>query len=642
MVLKKQLNQANTGYLFVKDSRTNRSRLIISSLIVVLFLVGIASNFIFSNFKRNLEKSFYSSEYKTASYYKQQLLDLIDTNEKILNDIYLSPTVQDIIDYHNYDLLEDLEIEKSRLKEHLKTLSNNTHSAELIALSKKPCGVLQAKLNNKHLTCQDLFKDLSIYVVFNIEDFLRRINSQFKSETVTISNLRNNNPHFFEFQISKNLFFKFKKNDKQFTRSLNVMKISHYIFMTMLILLISFILYIIWKKSLRETFQVLNSFESMLKGDYKVLPLNRSDTSYEINKKINKIVSELKLTNNLKAKAQLHDLAKQVAHDIRSPLAALELVMEDIRHLPEDSRELTLHAINRIKDIANNLSKDSTQTKQDGPTSCLPSITVANVVNEKNIEYQNINGIEISFEDQTSKRNFVQFKESELARIVSNLINNAVESLKQQGRIDVTLSETENSLQLIVQDNGAGFPTEILEAPISRGNTIGKDNGQGLGLAHAKEIVETFGGTLSIANKSDGASGAIIEISIPRAAAPAWFKDEINLSDKSRTVIIDDDQSIHGLWKKLIKQKHAHMPIKDLYTTAEIKSALKDVKNDELVLIDYDLRQDKNGLDYIREFNLQNVALVTSNYDTEEVVNYCSEHGIQLIPKQIVSAINLN
>jgi signal transduction histidine kinase len=53
--------------------------------------------------------------------------------------------------------------------------------------------------------------------------------------------------------------------------------------------------------------------------------------------------------------AQLSSLARQVAHDIRSPLAALDVGLSDLGELPENKRILVRTAVNRIKDIANNL-----------------------------------------------------------------------------------------------------------------------------------------------------------------------------------------------------------------------------------------------------------------------------------------------
>lgn len=49
------------------------------------------------------------------------------------------------------------------------------------------------------------------------------------------------------------------------------------------------------------------------------------------------------------------NLSAQVAHNIRSPLAALETVLNKANQLPHEYRIMVSHAINRIRDIANNL-----------------------------------------------------------------------------------------------------------------------------------------------------------------------------------------------------------------------------------------------------------------------------------------------
>lgn len=49
----------------------------------------------------------------------------------------------------------------------------------------------------------------------------------------------------------------------------------------------------------------------------------------------------------------------QVSHDIRSPLAALEMISGSINELPEEKRIIVRSAINRIRDIANSLLKEN-------------------------------------------------------------------------------------------------------------------------------------------------------------------------------------------------------------------------------------------------------------------------------------------
>ena len=51
----------------------------------------------------------------------------------------------------------------------------------------------------------------------------------------------------------------------------------------------------------------------------------------------------------------LFDLAAGVAHDIRSPLIALDIIIKDIKNISEEQRIIIRNATNRINDIANNL-----------------------------------------------------------------------------------------------------------------------------------------------------------------------------------------------------------------------------------------------------------------------------------------------
>lgn len=345
-----------------------------------------------------------------------------------------------------------------------------------------------------------------------------------------------------------------------------------------------------------------------------------------------------KLVTNEKERAILK-LTKQVAHDIRSPLAALEIVMEDIKNLPEESRELTLHAINRIQDIANNLSKEG-GIKQEKISDSLISIVVDNIVNEKSIEYQSKGNIHINYTDNTTTNNFVKIVESDLSRAISNIVNNSVEALNNTGEIDINLSEGAGFVCLTLMDNGGGFPDEILNNSLRRGRTIGKKEGQGLGLFHAYEVINGYHGQVELSNNSRG--GATVIIKLPIAESPKWFRSEIKLVGFGTVLVIDDDRSIHDLWRKIISARQPGLQIKDAYNLADAREMLKTSGEDTVVLIDYDLRDSKNGIDIIEEFQLKNVALVTSNYDTPHVVEYCNQNNLQLIPKQIVSSITVS
>ncbi len=95
--------------------------------------------------------------------------------------------------------------------------------------------------------------------------------------------------------------------------------------------------------------------------------------------------SELKATmlklQQSEINAALIDLSRQVAHDIRSPLAVLTMMTGSLTDIPEDKRILIRNATQRINDIANGLLRM-------GKTTLMPdSVVVQPVVNMKSIEF---------------------------------------------------------------------------------------------------------------------------------------------------------------------------------------------------------------------------------------------------------------
>ncbi len=148
----------------------------------------------------------------------------------------------------------------------------------------------------------------------------------------------------------------------------------------------------------------------------------------------------------------MNHLATQVAHDIRSPLAALENILNRLNNLPEPERILTRTAVNRIKDIANNLiernrevtankpesrEKHKVQTNEASTTFLLVSL-VEPLLTEKRMQFRSKIDIDIDLQqDESSYGLFSRVQPSEFKRVLSNLINNSVEALDCKGRVKV-------------------------------------------------------------------------------------------------------------------------------------------------------------------------------------------------------------
>jgi signal transduction histidine kinase len=104
-----------------------------------------------------------------------------------------------------------------------------------------------------------------------------------------------------------------------------------------------------------------------------------------------------------------------------------------------------------------------------------------------------------------------------MRRVVENLVLNACEGNGQRGaaRVDITarVEPYSGRLELLIADDGPGFPPEKLRAPIE-GLSTTKPNGTGLGLYTSECLIRASGGTLERHNRPTG--GAQVRMLLPR------------------------------------------------------------------------------------------------------------------------------
>ncbi len=304
-----------------------------------------------------------------------------------------------------------------------------------------------------------------------------------------------------------------------------------------------------------------------------------------------------------KLNLRLVSLAAQVAHDIRSPLAALGAATKSLA-LPADQRTLIDGAVGRMQAIANDLLHRYRAPGAEVEAKaeiCPLSDLIEQVIAEKRIQHKDKPGVAIEFGSGDGIKAAVD--PCEFQRIVSNLVNNAVEAIDKGGTVSVTLSALDGKALLSVKDDGKGIPPEILAKLGQKGETHGKAGGTGLGLYHAKQTVEEWGGTL--ATNSESGKGTAVTIELPRAersAAP------------SVAVLLDDDPLVHMNWKTAAKA--GGVELKACRTRAELEAVLPDLPKDTPIFMDSDLGEGVKGEDIaktLRERGFTNLAMATGH-----------------------------
>jgi len=109
------------------------------------------------------------------------------------------------------------------------------------------------------------------------------------------------------------------------------------------------------------------------------------------------------------------------------------------------------------------------------------------------------------------------FDASQLEQVMINLLKNAAESGSAQSDITVRVHDSGGEFVIEVADRGSGLTQDVLrDALLPFFST--KATGTGLGLTLCREIVEAHGGRLSLANRSDTTTGAVVTLWIPSVA----------------------------------------------------------------------------------------------------------------------------
>lgn len=356
---------------------------------------------------------------------------------------------------------------------------------------------------------------------------------------------------------------------------------------------------------------------------------------------------------NIAKTNELNSLARQLAHDIRSPLAALDMAMDSL-YVANDSQTKAIikNATNRINDIANNLLNRSRpkQTTSNSSNAMADHVLILDVVNsivaEKRIITRNKENISLSLESSSdSCTSFVKVNESTLKRCFSNILNNSIEALGEIGTVSIKIERTINNVSIIIKDNGKGMPKNVLEKLGKKGFSSGKETGNGLGVYHAIQSIESFGG--NVVFESMLGIGTTVTISLPIAPSPIWFAEKLTIQTTDSIVIIDDDTCIHDMWYERISNINPAIKnsIIHLYSPDQFSTWLQQSDNFEISLF---LINDEftgisgTGIDLIKKYNLQSKAiLVTSKYEDSDIINDVISLGIRMIPKHMIASISI-
>lgn len=212
------------------------------------------------------------------------------------------------------------------------------------------------------------------------------------------------------------------------------------------------------------------------------------------------------------------DLASQVAHDIRSPMAALSLAIESSEGLSDKTKEIFVNVVKRMTEISQELLAEETATKggnvEDKNLMNLEKVKLKEVVHamvgEKKLLLAERQEVKISAGEFSEIK--VWAEEKAMRRVLSNLIDNAIEAIDGPGEISFKVTVTGGICYFSVKDTGKGIEKERISRVWEPGYTHGKKNGNGLGLSFVRQQVESWGGRAVI--DSAPGKGTVISLQL--------------------------------------------------------------------------------------------------------------------------------
>ncbi len=267
------------------------------------------------------------------------------------------------------------------------------------------------------------------------------------------------------------------------------------------------------------TFQVGSSEDSILLLMYFVVALISGVLTF----KIRQIEKVARLKEEKIHTVKLYTtLFNSLSHELRTPIAAIIGATDNLqdnneRLTPQNRNELigeiakASFRLNRQVDNLLNMSRLETGFIQPKKDWCDINELVYHVI--KRIEENTVSQKIIV--NINPNMPLCKLDEGMLEQVLYNLLNNAVLYTEPGTRIDVIANMHADVLELIIEDDGKGFPEEEIPYVFDKFYRLKNSaaGGTGLGLSIVKGFTEAQGGTVRLENRSTGGTRFIIEMS---------------------------------------------------------------------------------------------------------------------------------
>lgn len=264
--------------------------------------------------------------------------------------------------------------------------------------------------------------------------------------------------------------------------------------------------------------QILEATERVTEGDFSTqiqLRKNNGENEFDvIFENFNKMVKELGSTETLRS-----DFISNVSHELKTPLAVIQnytTLLKD-ENLPPEQRREYISAVNEATKnlsvlISNILKLNKLENQEIYPN--LEKINLCENVCESLFYFEDeIERKNITLNADIDKEITVETDKELLTLIWNNLLSNALKFTDDGGTITVSVEESDSKAVVTVKDDGCGMSQETgrrIFDKFYQGDTSRASQGNGLGLALVKNVIDIIGGEITVESKlGDGSAFSV-------------------------------------------------------------------------------------------------------------------------------------
>ena len=267
--------------------------------------------------------------------------------------------------------------------------------------------------------------------------------------------------------------------------------------------------------------EILEVTKLMAKGNFNVsLKTKHSYNDYDefdsIKEDLNKMAQELSKSEMLK-----NDFIANVSHEIKTPLAIINNYVKALNNtsLTNEERQKYLqnlqNASNKLNTLVTNILKlnklENQRLALDVKKFNLSELLSNQILQfEKIIEEKNIE-LDLFIEEDL----FINSEPNYLEIVFNNLISNAIKFSENNGKIEISLKKNFNKYSIVFKDYGCGMDIETgkhIFDKFYQGDTSHSKEGNGLGLALVKKVIDVIGGKISVESEINVGTTFLIEI----------------------------------------------------------------------------------------------------------------------------------